>query len=498
MRDPNVCPTCIKHPIEEYTDVDKIEWLQCDICDQWFHVKCLGLTKSDIMNLASFHCKTCSKLYGPSETRRKLKRTKTQIDYVALNEGDVFAVDKTMHPHVSRFLNFEPTIDADCKNSYEYIDILEDIGLQHCLQTGLKKPVLIPNADLKRVGMELPVAKEDITIDYITNEMGADTSLEVMDVLTQQSVSPGWDLGQWREYFLAEESTRDRIRNVISLEISDCKTLGKNFKRPRVVREWDLVDKVWVKEPKRPKVTKYCLMSVKESFTDFHLDFSGTAVYYTVCSGSKTFLMFPPTEHNLSLYTSWCLHQDQNYTWFADFCKNKGGKINSPSGGFKVNLKAGDLFMIPSGWIHSVYTPEDTIVIGGNFLTLMNIPMHLRINDVEKETHVPQRFRFPLFNKVMWLTSWYYYNHQDEFVTDLVPGNMVKEEPGSSDGSSLVKSENELPHKILKVLISHLKSHYELSTTNKKAYESIPFHLVGKDIETYFTKLTEWLSALDY
>lgn len=32
----------------------------------------------------------------------------------------------------------------------------------------------------------------------------------------------------------------------------------------------------------RPEVQKYCLMGVKDSFTDFHIDFGGTSVWYHV------------------------------------------------------------------------------------------------------------------------------------------------------------------------------------------------------------------------
>lgn len=32
----------------------------------------------------------------------------------------------------------------------------------------------------------------------------------------------------------------------------------------------------------RPQVQKYCLMGVKDSYTDFHVDFGGTSVWYHV------------------------------------------------------------------------------------------------------------------------------------------------------------------------------------------------------------------------
>jgi F-box/leucine-rich repeat protein 10/11 len=35
-----------------------------------------------------------------------------------------------------------------------------------------------------------------------------------------------------------------------------------------------------------------------------------------------------------------------------------------------VDLSEGDTMLIPSGWIHAVWTPENSLVIGGNFLTI--------------------------------------------------------------------------------------------------------------------------------
>ena len=36
-----------------------------------------------------------------------------------------------------------------------------------------------------------------------------------------------------------------------------------------------------------PKVQKYCLMSVKGCYTDFHVDFGGTSVWYHILKGAK-------------------------------------------------------------------------------------------------------------------------------------------------------------------------------------------------------------------
>ena len=71
---------------------------------------------------------------------------------------------------------------------------------------------------------------------------------------------------------------------------------------PKVVRQIDWVDQVWPKHLKEdqeeatndmrrmmyPKVQKYCLMSVAGCYTDFHVDFGGTSVWYHIVSGEIT------------------------------------------------------------------------------------------------------------------------------------------------------------------------------------------------------------------
>lgn len=419
--------------------------------------------------------------------KRQLKRARVKIDYVALDQGETFAVDKSIHPHVPSFLAFEPEVSREKPIQ---VDLLgpEDLTKLFVLTSGLDRPVLIPDVDDGESGMELPCPRDNISVAYIAEKTGGEEKVEVMDVLSQQSESPGWNLAQWRKYFYTNAPDRDRIRNVISLEVSDVKELGETFVRPAMVRQLDLVDKVWCdtdgNDQQRPKVTVYCLMSVAGSYTDFHIDFSGTPVYYTVCLGTKTFLMYPPTEHNLLLYKSWCQEPQQNFTWFGEYTKKINGKKVKPHDGFKVNLHKGDLFIIPSGWIHSVHTPKDAVIIGGNYLTLRDIPMHLNIYNIERDTRVPSKYRFPMFNKVLWLTSWYYFNHRDEFLEDTA-NVAFKQDPANT-------SANHLRRTILEKLVAHLREHYESSKTKQVAKKSIPTSLIKGNISTYLDSLESW------
>lgn len=54
-----------------------------------------------------------------------------------------------------------------------------------------------------------------------------------------------------------------------------------------------------------PQVLLYALMSPAGSFTDFHIDFGGSSVWYHVAYGRKIFLLVPPTESNLAQYEAW-------------------------------------------------------------------------------------------------------------------------------------------------------------------------------------------------
>ncbi len=106
-------------------------------------------------------------------------------------------------------------------------------------------------------------------------------------------------------------------------------------------------------------------MGTQDSYTDFHIDFGGSSVFYHILSGEKIFYFVEPTPVNLKAYSSWSSSPNQAEVFFADLLPPETCKI--------VHLKAGNTMIIPTGWIHAVYTPRDAIVIGGNFLHGLNI-----------------------------------------------------------------------------------------------------------------------------
>ncbi|KAI9030664.1 hypothetical protein CLU79DRAFT_730933 [Phycomyces nitens] len=361
-------------------------WLQCDACSTWYHAECLGLSLDECNTIERYHCSGCSNVHGPTTYKqkpRKTSRNHARLNYADLNEGKTG--DEKIWGKILRAKSFA----NDPFKRYKGDEVTVDLARK----TGMTQPFVIEKVDF--LDMQMPAS--NITVNDIAKAVGEDQPVEVIDVGTQ-SEQPGWTVGRWAAYY--HSPTRDRIRNVISLEISNTE-FARGITRPKFVRDMDWIDNMWPSElkPKEyPKVQLYCLMGTKDSYTDFHIDFGGTSVFYHIISGSKVFYFIEPTPKNLKKYQKWSSSPDQSSTFLGDQVKEC----------YAVHLKAGNTMIIPTGWIHAVYTPEDAIVIGGNFLHGINISTQLRIYDIEDATNVPQKFRFPFYKRINWYAAYNY------------------------------------------------------------------------------------------
>lgn len=91
-------------------------------------------------------------------------------------------------------------------------------------------------------------------------------------------------------------------------------------------------------------------------------------------------------------YEDWTLSGKQTDIFLGDIVEKCG----------RIVLAQGNTLLIPSGWIHAVYTPIDSLVFGGNFLHSFSIEKQLRIAEIEELTKVPHKFRFPFFTELQW------------------------------------------------------------------------------------------------
>lgn len=357
---------------------------------------------------------------------RRSGRKRARVDYVALNEAKFRPRDK--HHHWDTFLNFVPApIDTPSPvHTIEATDSFTDANLAALVDTTkLTAPILVKKANKTcsphNSNVDLSFAFPNVSIETLADLVGPSTSVPVMNSMTQDLL-PKWDFHRWATYFASD--TRTQILNVISLEVSKTE-LGSLIQTPAIVREMDIVTTLFA-DPSMaplladldiecPNVQKYILMSVQGCLTDFHVDFAATSVYYSPIRGRKRFAMFPPLKRNLAIYKRWCLSSTQNETWLPELipplrASEVRAILSDPTipnsyanNGLIVDVSAGDLLLLPAGWIHAVVTLEDSIVYGGNFLNLMSLPSHLEAHQVETDTNVGEKFKFPLFLTLLWL-----------------------------------------------------------------------------------------------
>uniref|UniRef100_A0A667XJT1 [histone H3]-dimethyl-L-lysine(36) demethylase n=1 Tax=Myripristis murdjan TaxID=586833 RepID=A0A667XJT1_9TELE len=264
----------------------------------------------------------------------------------------------------------------------------KDFTFEYIQREGLRDPLIFEKAD----GLGIQMPDPDFSVGDVKLFVGSRRIVDVMDVNTQKGIE--MSMAQWRRYYETPPSEREKLYNVISLEFSHTK-LENLVKRPASVDLIDWVDNMWppfFMLPRFFNLKLYCLMSVQGCFTDFHIDFGGTSVWYHILRGGKVFWLIPPTPQNLEMYENWVLSGKQGDIFLGDKCHDCQ----------RIELKQGNTFMIPSGWIHAVYTPEDTLVFGGNFLHSFNIPMQLNIYSIEDRTRVPAKFRYPFYYEMCW------------------------------------------------------------------------------------------------
>jgi len=441
-----VCASCQRLQRDSGDETGPMFWISCDACHRWFHSACAGFkSKAEARSVDKFLCQDCEPEHGKTTFVRKSSRPRTAIDYAGLNQGVVkSSAETSMHHYIQPIKDGKMTFLPD-----DFARIRPELLTAEFMESfdGMKRPFVVPACWNPRFGIrasatdledtqsdsELTYSKEvrfdsrgntlgpdhediegaqeevidcdqdlldmimprNLTVRKVAELYGPDEPVPVIDVKSQETKG-SFTLKQWADYY--ELTGEKPIRNVISLEVSESR-LGRLIRRPKVVRDLDLEDQVWDAESrkatkKRP-VQFYCLMSVTDSYTDFHIDFGGSAVYYHILKGRKTFFFIPPEDKYLKKYEDWCNSDTQNVTFLGDLC---GGNCT------RIDLQAGDTAFIPAGWIHAVWTPEDTLVIGGNFLTRLDYEMQIKVANIEKVTKVATKFRYPFFQKVMWYT----------------------------------------------------------------------------------------------
>jgi len=355
--------------------------IQCDFCKDWFHGGCVNVKEYQIPDIDKFFCSKCQPQSGP--TIHKPKLNWHRHDY-----SDPDAQRKPSQAGTTAFIR--ELKQRNFKSGEEVIIRLrgQNLTLPYLQSNGFSRPILVEGKD----GLGLAIPQENFTVQDVEHYVGPERMMDVIDVTRQADVR--MSLGDFVEYFT--KPIRSKVYNVISLEFSDTQ-LSALVEPPYIARKLCWVNNLWPQDwsVERPEVQRYCLMGVQDSYTDFHIDFGGSSVWYHVLKGEKVFYLVPPTAINLGLYEKWLTANYQHEIFFGD-------KVESC---YKCVVRQGHTLMIPTGWIHAVYTPKDSIVFGGNFLHNLNIALQLQVYGIEKSTQSPLRFRFPFFETIHWFAG---------------------------------------------------------------------------------------------
>lgn len=281
---------------------------------------------------------------------------------------------------------------------------LDRLGIKYFEDTGFDSPLIFTSRDDGK-GFNIGVTPDDVF-----NAVG-ERVVEVIDVAWQTlDTSKKWTVNDWKSFMSqSSEVRKGLIYNIISLELS-ATPLAARINGPPVVQELDWVQLYFpesLMQPKccaergssYPQVQKYCLMGTAGSFTDFHIDLGGTSVWYHVVTGLKVFFLIKPTPPNLMKYEKWQKRIMNPQSVHLDFLDVPADEIQV------LYIRPGDTALLPSGWIHAVYTPCDSFVFGGNFLHLYAAQTQIDISRLEIRCGIDYKYRFPFFQETYWYTG---------------------------------------------------------------------------------------------
>uniref|UniRef100_A0AAQ5YEF9 [Histone H3]-dimethyl-L-lysine(36) demethylase n=1 Tax=Amphiprion ocellaris TaxID=80972 RepID=A0AAQ5YEF9_AMPOC len=355
--------------------------IECDICKDWFHGSCVQVEEHHAVDIDVYHCPNCDAVHGPSLMKKR--NNWHRHDYTEPDDGS-----KPVQAGTSVFVK---ELQTRTFPSGEEILIRmkgEQVTTRYLERHGFNYPIVV--TEMEGLGLKLP--PPTFSVKDVEQYVGGDKVIDVIDVARQADSK--MKLSEFIKYFTKPH--RPKVLNLISLEFSDTK-MSELVEVPDVAQKMSWVENYWPDDSFFPKpfVQKYCLMGVKDSYTDFHIDFGGTSVWYHVLWGEKIFYLIKPTPTNLALYEAWSSSPNQSEVFF-------GEKVEKC---YKCVVPQGTTLLIPTGWIHAVLTSQDCMAFGGNFLHNLNIGMQLRCYEMERRLKTPDLFKFPYFEAICWYVA---------------------------------------------------------------------------------------------
>ncbi|XP_059512435.1 lysine-specific demethylase PHF2 isoform X4 [Myotis daubentonii] len=351
--------------------------IECDACKDWFHGSCVGVEEEEAPDIDIYHCPNCEKTHGKSTLKKKRTWHKHSLgqtpDVKPVQNGSQLFIKELR----SRTFPSAEDVVARVPGSQLTLGYMEEHGFT--------EPILVPKKD----GLGLAVPAPTFYVSDVENYVGPERSVDVTDVTKQKDCK--MKLKEFVDYYYS--TSRRRVLSLTSLEFSDTR-MSSFVEPPDIVKKLSWVENYWPDDAllAKPKVTKYCLICVKDSYTDFHIDSGGASAWYHVLKGEKIFYLIKPASANISLYERWQSASNHSEMFFAD-------QVDKC---YKCTLKQGQTLFIPSGWIYATLTPVDCLAFAGHFLHSLSVEMQMRAYEVERRLKLGSLTQFPNFETACW------------------------------------------------------------------------------------------------
>ncbi|PIC16182.1 hypothetical protein B9Z55_022871 [Caenorhabditis nigoni] len=228
-------------------------------------------------------------------------------------------------------------------------DDLEQVGKkfnQHEIRSFINGREESVPASLKDMFVQMKRRKENLsydTLNLVSHEVSYDTKRSFE-----------------QPEFVKRESVLYQVKEKISKNLVEWRKEVKRKISPE--QKQDVKEKInaWKdRKDQMAAVEQFIIMSVGGAFMSLHCDMGGTWVYYHVKEGLKVFFIALGTPENLAVYTEWQASK-RPQSWILKKLKSELRR---------VEVRAGESVVLPAGCLHAVYTPEDSLVYAGNYLT---------------------------------------------------------------------------------------------------------------------------------
>ncbi|ETN76622.1 hypothetical protein NECAME_11545, partial [Necator americanus] len=351
---------------------------------------------------------------------KKAKADRTDSEGSASSDEEK-PFDKGKFMSVMRY-DFDDLLSSD---RFEHPDLMgriepHEFNLEYYEQSRLATP-LVFDCDPHELGMKVP-KDDEFSVDDVLRLVGGDRMIEVVEVSGQTSVK--MTLQDFIDYYKTPKPERKTLYNVLSLEFSNtemeegisrifggkfriqfyiCRTLYSHL---NLFVKW-----IGLTIIGRMLYVNDTLLSIRKAITLFitliqkcrrskgetssHLSFFFVTSYsffhnFFFNLSVKIFWMIEPSPTNIRLYEEFVKNPEQ-----TGFFGNVVDKC------CRVVLNPGTTTIIPSGWIHAVYTPSDSLVFGGNFLHSLRSEMQIQVYLSENRINITKKFRFPYIEELM-------------------------------------------------------------------------------------------------